>query len=302
MTFAVVLGGGGYAGSAFHAGVLTALARRGWDARSASVLLGTSAGAASAALVRVGFPPAEYVAAVLEEPLSREAAEAMAGIGPLKEPPRPSLPPLRPAAPRTAARGLRHPGSVPLGVIGAALTPPGTVDVDDVSPGYGPRFLQWPGEPLWITSVSITSGRRVAFGRDRAASVPEAVSASVAIPGYFTPVVIDGEQFVDGGAWSTHHADLLAGTGVDTVIVSAPSSTTEALAADPGNLIRAPIRRQLGRELAILRDRGIRTIAIEPDRAIRSVMGSNSMLLGRRPRIALAVQHYAEGVLRRSGM
>lgn len=302
MTFAVVLGGGGYAGAAYHAGVLTALARRGWDARMAEVILGTSAGAASAALLRVGFPPAEYVAAVLEEPLSREAAEAMAGIGPLKDPPRPSLPPLRPAAPRTAARGLRHPGSVPLGVIGAALTPPGTVSVDDVSPGYGPRFLQWPGEALWITAVNISSGQRVAFGRDQAASVPDAVSASVAIPGYFSPVVINGESFVDGGAWSTHHADLLVDAGVDTVIVSAPSSTTDAVARDPGNLLRAPIRRQLRRELAVLRGRGIRTIAIEPDRAVRGVMGSNSMLLGRRPRIALAVQHYAEGVLRRSGI
>jgi NTE family protein len=53
-----VLGAGGLTGTAFHAGVLTALAEdAGWDARDAEVIVGTSAGSIGAALMRAGFPP-----------------------------------------------------------------------------------------------------------------------------------------------------------------------------------------------------------------------------------------------------
>jgi predicted acylesterase/phospholipase RssA len=48
----LVLGGGGLAGTAFHAGLLSATAERGWDARDADVVVGTSAGSTSAAPLR----------------------------------------------------------------------------------------------------------------------------------------------------------------------------------------------------------------------------------------------------------
>ena len=48
----LVLGAGGMAGQAYHAGVLSALADGGWDPRSAEVIVGTSAGSISAALLR----------------------------------------------------------------------------------------------------------------------------------------------------------------------------------------------------------------------------------------------------------
>ena len=49
----LVLGGGGIAGMAFHAGVLLALHHDlGWDARDADVIVGTSAGSIVGALLR----------------------------------------------------------------------------------------------------------------------------------------------------------------------------------------------------------------------------------------------------------
>ncbi|MEI2716109.1 MAG: patatin-like phospholipase family protein [Candidatus Nanopelagicales bacterium] len=77
----LVLGGGGITGTAFHAGVLTALAQQGWDARDAEVIVGTSAGSTSAALLRAGFPPAEYLNRVSGRPVSAEAARVLDRIG-----------------------------------------------------------------------------------------------------------------------------------------------------------------------------------------------------------------------------
>ena len=47
----LVLGAGGLVGHAYHAGVLRALSDHGWDARSAAVVVGTSAGSGVGALL-----------------------------------------------------------------------------------------------------------------------------------------------------------------------------------------------------------------------------------------------------------
>jgi NTE family protein len=300
--YALVLGGGGYAGTAFHAGVVTALARAGWDPADASVVLGTSAGATTAALLGAGFPAREYVSLILEHRLSDRARAVMDGIGHLKAAPRMPRPRLRPAAPALAGRALRPSAGLPFGVLLAAATPAGTVNVADVSPGYGPQFASWPQRPTWITAVDLVHGQRAVFGRTHRASLPDAVSASVAIPGYFAPVLIDGVPYVDGGAWSTHHADLLLGEDVDIVVVSAPSSTPERLAGDAAQWLRAPIRRQLHREVQALRAAGKQVVVIEPDRGMRDVIGINSMSLRRRKPVALAALAFAARALDESGL
>jgi NTE family protein len=51
----LVLGAGGLTGQAFHAGVLEGLLdATGWDARDASLIVGTSAGAGVGAYLRLG--------------------------------------------------------------------------------------------------------------------------------------------------------------------------------------------------------------------------------------------------------
>src|SRR4051794_30145226 len=58
MRTALVLGGGGVPGVAYHAAVLAALENDlGWDARSAQVIVGTSAGAIVGSLPRAGARP-----------------------------------------------------------------------------------------------------------------------------------------------------------------------------------------------------------------------------------------------------
>jgi hypothetical protein len=63
---ALVLGGGGAAGNAWQIGVIAGLAEGGLDLTvRADLVVGTSAGATTAALVRSNIPPAELLASVL---------------------------------------------------------------------------------------------------------------------------------------------------------------------------------------------------------------------------------------------
>src|ERR1700726_3470149 len=67
---ALVLGGGGAAGNAWEIGVIAGLAEAGLDmTEAADLVVGTSAGATTAAQVRSGIPAAELLASVLSPPV-----------------------------------------------------------------------------------------------------------------------------------------------------------------------------------------------------------------------------------------
>lgn len=295
----LVLGAGGLTGTAFHAAVLTALAEDvGWDAREAEVIVGTSAGSTSAALVRAGFPPQDYLPRVLGRPLSAEGEAILGGLPPLVDPepgPGRGRGPASPTLLRTAAR---RPWRYRPGVVLAGLLPPGDRPVDQTGGILRPLFDTWPQRPLWVCAVRLSDGSRVVFGRDAVASVADAVSASCAVPGYFEPAAIAGERYVDGGVYSFTSLDLVAGLGLDVVVVSAPLGTTDWVATDPGNVLRVPARAQLEREAAAVRRRGTRVLVLQPDPALRRVMGTRSMVVGKRPVVGVAAREYARAVLR----
>lgn len=289
MRVALVLGAGGLAGTAFHAGLLSALAARGWDARTAALVVGTSAGSTTAALLRAGFPPSDLLARMTGEPLSADGERLLGGVPPVQGARRSGRPRPAPAAARLLGRSLlRRPGSVPPGVLLAAALPLGTAPTDEISAVYEPLHDGWPSRPLWIPAVRLDTGERVVFGRDRTdVSVGQAVTASCAVPGLYVPPVVDGVAHVDGGVWSLCSADLVADADVDVVLVSAPMSTTEQAARSA----RGFARRQLEREL-----RGLRTpvVVVHPDAPTRALMAGTGMDASRRPAIA---RHVHETVL-----
>src|SRR3954470_7649243 len=75
----LVLGAGGPVVHAFHSGVLAALAEAGWDARDAAVIVGTSIGALTGALLRAGVAPADLYARVIGEPVASAGRALLAG-------------------------------------------------------------------------------------------------------------------------------------------------------------------------------------------------------------------------------
>ncbi len=303
MRVGVVLGGGGLTGTAFHAGVVAALQEAGIDARTVDLLVGTSAGSTTAALMRQGLAPHDYLRRVTGQPMSAAGQAVLRDLPPLADPGAgASAASRRPLAPALLKAAARRPWTVRPAVVGAALLPAGTRPVDPGAARLRHLFQHWPARALWICAVSLTTGRRVVFGRDAFPSVADAVSASCAVPGYFEPVRLDGHTYVDGGAYSLVSADLAAEQPLDLVVVSAPLSTADWWAAERGQVLRLPARLQLEREVARVRRAGAHVVVLQPDAALRAALGSNSMTVGRRAPVARATLAHTRGVLRREGL
>ena len=84
----LVLGAGGIVGQAYHAGVLAALEHDlGWDPRTADVIVGSSAGSLTGALLRLGVPASDLAAYAVEAPLSVESEDLVTRLGGRDEPP-----------------------------------------------------------------------------------------------------------------------------------------------------------------------------------------------------------------------
>ncbi|HPJ19018.1 MAG TPA: patatin-like phospholipase family protein [Actinomycetota bacterium] len=298
MRIGLALGGGGLTGTAFHAGVLTALADH-FDAREAKIIVGTSAGSTAAALMRSGFPPKDYVPRVAGLPMSAEGHAILGAMPPLSAAAEPTPGPRRPASADLSRAILKRPWRYRPGVALSALLPAGTRPMDPGAQRLRSLFEAWPQAAMWLIAVDLQNGQRVAFGRDAQASVGDAVAASCAVPGYFEPVEIAGKRYVDGGAYSMVSLDLLAGQGLDLVIASAPLSTADWLARDPGNAPRVVVRTQLEREARKVRAGGTRVLTVAPDARMRAVMGTNSMVVTKRAPVALAAREYANAVFRR---
>jgi NTE family protein len=276
---ALVLGAGGPVGHAYHAGLLRALHRNlGWDARSADLVLGTSAGAQVGALLRAGMSADDLTARVTGEAMTTEGA-AIAGhfIRPSHDDPSVDKRPYRPAALEYLRAGLVRPWRMRPGRLAAALLPEGRVSLDAQVLGLQDLFgFEWPRDPLWITAVELATGRRVAFGRvgDPQTDVGTAVASSGAVPAVCVPPLVDGQRYVDGGMASPTNLDLLEQHDVDTIVVSSPLSVIH------------PIRLLLWREVRRLRRLGKKVIVFEPRGPAAWMMGYNVMDLGRAPRVA----------------
>ena len=275
-----MLGAGGLVGHAYHAGTLRALAEHGWDARRASVIVGTSAGSGVGALVRAGLGGRDLAARVLGEPLSAEGARIVAGA------PRPatSLPPPqraagfgRPSSPELLWRSFVQPWRLRPGHLVAAGLPEGNQPTamigERIRAVYGSR--RWPDQPLWLCALRLRDGARAVFGRDASPEpdVAAAVEASSAIPGFFSPVVIAGERYVDGGSHSPTNADVLGGLGLDTVVVVSPMSIRPPVRPTATTAARWWWHRQLDQELGRLRSAGVRVLTFEPSPEDLAVMG-----------------------------
>ena len=216
----LVLGGGGITGAAYEMAALMAIElATGWDPNSAEVVVGTSAGAFVAALVR---NEALTLDSVVRPHDDRDAVtERIRSHVFVKQPG------------VNVGKWVRH-GIVP-GVKNPGLTlflgSPARYYAggigDWVTTHIGEQAAaDWPAKPTAIVAHDIRKGERTAFGTRSAPDVgiAEAVAASSAIPLVFRPFAIGDSIYVDGGITSGTHADLVLGwrEPLDMVLILAP--------------------------------------------------------------------------------
>lgn len=279
----LVLGAGGFGGRAFHAGVLSALEEgTGWDPREAEIVVGTSAGSQIGTGLRIGLSACDMAAKIAQRRVSPEGKAIFEKLG---EPPtlapawrdlarRPHLP-----SPKLLRRFATHP-LVSMGSFATSFLPHGRLSVQEYAKSFS-RVIgdAWPERDLWLCAARADDGRRVVFGKTGSppTDVATAVAASCAVPWLFAPVEIDGVRYVDGGVHSPTNLDLLAGRGLDLVIVVSPMS----VARHPAPQLDLPIRRlfrlRLAREAARVRRGGTRVVAFQPAADEIAALGLNAM-------------------------
>jgi len=298
---ALVLGGGGVLGFAWMLGALSALeAQAGIDVRDVDVVLGTSAGSVGAALLGSGLSldvicRHHQGIPMPEDPLIAYDYSATGDA----LPPRPGW---RPASPRLAVDGLRHPRRVSPIVALTGLVPAGRGSLAPVRELVASVAAEagfettWPKTPRpWIVAADYRSGRRVIFGRDdlatgrdgharivRKARLADAVQASCSIPGWYPPTVIDGVPYIDGGAVSNTSLDALRTAAVDEVYVFAPMASMEpdhpkTMIGRLERRVRKAITRRIVADATALRARGVKVCIVTPGSADLEAMGVNLM-------------------------
>ncbi|MCK2239015.1 MULTISPECIES: patatin-like phospholipase family protein [unclassified Crossiella] len=280
----LAIGCGGTLGFAWTAIALQSVQRQlDWDARTAEVLLGTSAGAEMVALLGSGRSADSIVAA-----LDGSGEDAVLA-GHLARHPgmRPPLPGWGWPARGLVSSGLR--GEVDLTAGLAGLLPKGRGDAGWLRELGDQLAGGWVAHPAtWIVAADAATGSRTAFGSPTAPEtvLGQAIAASWAIPGWFPPVRIAGREHVDGGTISSVSADLLVPLELDEVVVLAPMTSEHPVPATGlsrlERLLRKRMTRGLDREVRQLRAAGTRVIRVEPGPAELAAMGANFMDLRRR--------------------
>ena len=283
----LVLGAGGVVGQAYHAGVLAMLEHDvGWDPRKADVIVGTSAGSITGALLRAGVPAAELAAWTVRAPLSADGGLLHRIVGTDI----PEFPPFRPlhALKRRpdlpSWEMLLHAAVRPRHfrprVAALALIAPGEHDiVEQLGMLREVEGQSWPERDLWICAVRRSDGRRVVFGREGSPDAPLhlAIAGSCALPGYFAPVRIDDDSYIDGGAHSPTNAAILRDCDLDLVVVVSPMSGPAGLPMDMYGASRWHAGRLARREVNALRRSGSDVVVFRPGPAEHEAMGNDLM-------------------------
>lgn len=294
----LVLGAGGVLGSAWMIGALRAVeTETGRDlAASSELVIGTSAGSVVAALLSLGI---DVEAMANSERGVYEAGHPVLDYRDLGTslPPRPRL---RMGSPRLLTASALHPRNATPLVTLAAILPQGRGKISAVGDlvtavmdRRGLDAVVWPTAPrLHVVAMNFDTGHRVLFGAPDAPvlALPEAVMASCAIPGWYAPIVANGQRFVDGGTRSPTSVDLLAGSGLDEITVVAPACSLAtdrprgAIALVERQVRRAATRRLL-REVEQVEATGTRVTVLCPGPEDLAAMGGNLMDLTRRAEV-----------------
>ncbi len=209
----VVLGGGGAKGAA-HIGVLKYLEEMGIPV---DYVAGTSMGSIIGGLYAVGYSPDELAALIANMNWSAYVGNSIDRTF---------------MSPEMRYRGSTMFMNIPFSLEGLSKNKSKSISnylpsayvnntalinlFNDLCIGYQENidFNELP-IPFACVATDIATGKEVVI---RHGSVPTAMRASMAIPGVFSPVMMDGKVLVDGGLVNNFPADVLLNMGADIII------------------------------------------------------------------------------------
>jgi NTE family protein len=262
----------------------------GFAAGECDEYIGTSAGSIVAAMLCAGLDPRSRLGELPEQPPLAESdppasgssaaqvLSAAAGLGAF-------------AAGSLASLGLRftEPGGRLLRRAMLGRVPRGRRSLAELGDEVRRSGVDWDGR-LRISVVELETGRRVMLdgSSDPGLSVSDAVQASCAIPGVFTPVVVDGRSYVDGGAWSPTNLDVAKVKAGSRVLCLNPTGSLRASRNMPFGAFGPLSRSAAAIEASALRRRGAEVTVIAPDPGSATAMGANLMSARRREQVIAA--------------
>ena len=235
---ALVLGGGGISGAAYHLGVLNAM--NSMSARATvndfDLYIGTSAGAVVASCLANGISPEELILANLDH---RHATFPGIGADEIMRPDRRGIARSLVRWPLGVLGAIRryvgHPFSTSiidgLGALAEGLPP--ALYTTDGTEKYLRQLLESDGRTnefsktrrkLYVTATDLDTAERVVFGAtgSPAATISEAAAASTAIPLLYAPRRIGDSVYLDGGLRSATNIDVAIQQGAKLVVVVNP--------------------------------------------------------------------------------
>ena len=280
----LVLGAGGVLGAAWTIGALSAVQDAlGWDPREAEVLIGTSAGSVLVSALSCGVGVQQLldhqqgkVDARIEFDPDKDSGSALPPL------PRPFV-----GSPRGLASSALRPWKTSAMAALATALPQGRGSIEPVGrlvDGVLPAGGWAPHPAAWVVAMDYDSGRRVPFGRPGAppAALRDAVMASCAIPGWYSPITIGRRRYVDGGVCSPTSVDLVAKLRLDEVVVLSPMTS---LSYDSPDTLTARIERRFRRlvtkrvigEIKRVAATGTKVTFLGPTAEDLAVIGANMM-------------------------
>ena len=302
---ALVLGAGGTVGIAYHAGLLKALADAGIDPAAADLVVGTSAGAITGAILRAGhdmdevwdFALSDENPFVDDQPFFRPEVVfsqewrtpvglARRAVGSAYVVHRAVVRWPAVAAPKPLQRFYRG---------GLASV---TEQRAEFSKWAGE---EWPEEPLALCTFDLVSGRRIVLGEDGRPRppLPDAMRAASAVPTLYPPIRLGRRLLVDGAVSSSTNLDVAVAAGAKLIIVAAP------LAYDPEDrparhlrVARELFHRKLECERRGARAAGARVLVIRPNAEEAATHGLNFLRSSEHAATAELSYGRAEEVLR----
>jgi NTE family protein len=289
----LVLGGGGVLGEAWMNAVLAGIEdAAGFDARECEGYVGTSAGSIVAAALAAGKRPDARLGS-LPEPQTDDEPEGGDGPGAAT---RALLAGVAAAAAPVASLALPTiaPGGALVRRLALGRVPAGTRSLGGLGRSIDSLGGHFDGR-LTVSAVDLDSGRRVMFGRPDApaATVGQAVEASCAIPGFFSPVEIAGRSYVDGGAWSPTNMDTASVSRGTRVLCLNPTGSMAQSITTPMGAIGLASRSLARVEALVLERRGARVDLVSPDEGSLAAIGPN--LMDSRPRKRVIAAGVAQG-------